>query len=91
MEATLFDQLRQLGLPPKDYAIFGSGPLAVRHIIPSCDDLDILCRREVWDIVSQRGRMEFLPAYDVTVASFFEGAITFGMKWGIGNFDADCA
>jgi len=89
MDATLFDQLRQLELPPNGYAIFGSGPLAIRGIIPACNDLDILCRQEVWDIVSQKGVTEFLVGYEVTVASFFDGAITFGMEWGIGDFNVD--
>ena len=89
MDDTLFDRLRQLDLPPQDYAIFGSGPLAVRAIIPSCNDLDVLCRREVWEIVKRRGVMKYLPEYDITVASFFNGAITFGRKWGIGRFDVD--
>lgn len=87
MDATLFDQLRQLELPPNDYAIFGSGPLAIRGIIPACNDLDILCRQEIWDIVSQNGITKFLVEYEVTVASFFDGAITFGMEWGIGDFN----
>ena len=87
MDTTLFDQLRQLRLPPDGYAIFGSGPLAIRDIIPVCNDLDILCKQDVWDIVSREGVKEFLPEYDVTVASFFDGAITFGTEWGIGDFN----
>jgi hypothetical protein len=87
MDATLFDQLRQLELPPKGYAIFGSGPLAIRDIIPACNDLDILCRQEIWDIVSKKGMTKFLSGYSVTVASFFDGAITFGTEWGIGDFN----
>jgi hypothetical protein len=87
MDATLFDQLRQLRLPPNGYAIFGSGPLAIRDIIPACNDLDILCKQDVWDIVNREGVTEFLPEYDVTVASFFDGAITFGTEWGIGDFN----
>ena len=87
MDTTLFDQLRQLQLPLNGYAIFGSGPLAIRGIIPACNDLDILCKQDVWDIVSREGVTEFLPEYDVTVASFFDGAITFGSEWGIGEFN----
>ncbi len=89
MESTLFDRLRHLDLPKQDYAIFGSGPLAVRQIIPSCTDLDVLCRHEAWEIVKRRGVMEFLPEYQVTVATFFNGAITFGTEWGIGSFDVN--
>ncbi len=89
MNVTLFDQLRQLELPTNDYAIFGSGPLAIRGIIPSCNDLDIICRGEVWETVCQIGRTEFLPEYDVTVVSLADRAITFGTTWGIGSFDVD--
>lgn len=89
MDNRLFDELRRINLPTNDYAIFGSGPLAARGIIPSCNDLDILCRRAAWATVSQIGTMKFLPEYRVTVASLCDGAITFGTKWGIGNFDVD--
>jgi len=87
MATSLFDQLRQLELPSEGYAIFGSGPLAIRGIIPACNDLDILCTQAVWDVVSQNGTTEFLPEYDVTIVSFLDGAMTFGTKWGIGDFD----
>ncbi len=89
MNTTLFDRLRELNLPSPDYAIFGSGPLAIRGIVPLANDLDILCRENVWAIVSQLGTIKFLPAYNVTVATLSDGAITFGMEWGIGDFDVD--
>ena len=89
MNVSLFDQLRQLDLPVSGYAIFGSGPLAIRGIIPLANDLDILCRRDVWDRVSCLGKTRFLQEYDVTVAELADGAITFGSEWGIGNFDVD--
>jgi len=76
-------------LPIRDYAIFGSGPLAIRGVIPLCNDLDILCRRGAWELVSQIGKTEYLPAYDVTIVSLFGGSVTFGTQWGIGNFDVD--
>ena len=89
MEISLFDQLRQLNLPPKGYAVFGSGPLAIRGLIPLANDLDVLCREEVWNIVSQIGSVEYLPEYGVSVVVAADGALTFGTKWGIGNFDID--
>jgi len=89
MNVSLFDQLRQLDLPVTDYAIFGSGPLVIRGIIPLTNDLDVLCRRDVWDRVCSLGKTRFLQEYDVTVAELGDGAITFGTEWGIGNFDID--
>ena len=52
-------------------------------------DLDIICREEVWNIVSQIGRVDYLPEYDVSVVTMVDGALTFGRQWGIGNFDVD--
>jgi hypothetical protein len=73
------------------YDIFGIAPLDSRNIIPSCNDLDILCCPGVWEIVSRMGRKKVLPEYDVTVATIFDGAINFGRTWGIGNFDVDAS
>jgi hypothetical protein len=89
MAAGLFDRLRQLELPPDGYAIFGSGPLAIRKIIPSCNDLDVLCKPLVWSLVLEIGNSEYLPKYDVTVVNLPDYDITFGTSWGIGKFDID--
>ncbi|MGI9205299.1 MAG: hypothetical protein ACR2Q3_14885 [Woeseiaceae bacterium] len=89
MDITLFDQLRQLNLPSRGYAIFGSGPLAVRGIVPLTNDVDVICTDEVWGIVNQIGRMEYLPEYDLNIVTMANGALTFGTIWGIGNFDVD--
>ena len=89
MSLILFDQIRRLNLPPGDFAIFGSGPLAIRGIIPVCNDLDVLCRRKAWEIVRSMGKIEFLPEYDVTVVTMCEHSLTFGTEWGIGDFDID--
>lgn len=89
MKPSLFDQLRELNLPARDYAIFGSGPLAIRDIVPISNDLDVLCRGDAWNMACEIGAAEFLPEYDVTIASIYDGAITFGTQWGIGEFDTD--
>jgi hypothetical protein len=89
MDFMLFDKVRRLNLPLRDFAIFGSGPLAIRGIIPACNDLDILCRRKAWEIVRSMGKVEFLSEYNVTVASMCEHTLTFGTVWGIGDFDVD--
>lgn len=88
-EVSLFEQLRRIELPPSDYAVFGSGPLAIRNIIPSCNDLDVLCRGPAWELAGQMGATRYLAEYDVTIVSLEGDKITFGTQWGIGNVDVD--
>lgn len=52
---TLFERLRLLGLNTGEFAIFGSGPLAVRGLLPMVSDLDILVRGESWNRVKELG------------------------------------
>ncbi len=47
------DELKALDLPPGSFAIFGSGPLAVRGW-REAKDLDIIVRKPVWDRLSER-------------------------------------
>ncbi len=84
---TLLDRVKSLHLPAGDFAIFGSGPLVVRGIIPASNDLDILCRRQAWKTVQEIGDREYLSDYDVTIVTMCDGRLTFGTQWGIGNFD----
>ncbi len=84
---SLFDQLKGLNLLAGDFAIFGSGPLVVRGIIPASNDLDILCRRLAWKTVREIGELEYLSDYDVSIVTMCDGRLTFGPEWGIGNFD----
>ncbi len=86
---TIFDRLRNLNLSAGDFAIFGSGPLIVRGIIPASNDLDILCRRQAWKTVLELGESEYLCDYDVNVVTMCDGQLTFGEKWGIGEFETD--
>jgi hypothetical protein len=87
MNATeALDLLRSVGLPRGDYAVFGSGPLLVRGIIDDAADLDVIARGAAWDHVTATGQLIHLHDHDVTVASFFDGAITVGNRWAIGDF-----
>ena len=85
----LFEFLKRLGLPESDYAVFGSGPLIVRGIIPPTNDLDVICRRAAWARVRDLGTLQFNDDYGVEIVALFDGRVTFGNKWGIGNFDLD--
>ena len=83
------DFVRSLDLAPGDYAIFGSGPLMIRGIIAESDDLDVLCRGAAWKRVRAEGRLRHLAEYDVTIAEFLDGRVTFGTRWAIGDFSVD--
>jgi hypothetical protein len=86
---SLFQQVKRLDLPLGEFAIFGSGPLIVRRIITATNDLDIVCRGAAWEKAMQIGKTEYLEEHDVTVVTMCDGRISFGTKWGIGNFDVD--
>lgn len=86
---TLFQAVKDLSLSPRDFAIFGSGPLIVRGIIPMTNDLDIVCRGPAWEKVGKIGKHSYLEEFDVEVVTLLEGQISFGTKWGIGSFNTD--
>jgi len=87
MTDDLFGLVKELNLPPGDFAIFGSGPLIVRNIVPFKNDLDIICRNKAWETVQQIGQPQYLQDYDANIVSIADGAVTFGTTWGIGQFD----
>jgi predicted nucleotidyltransferase len=88
-ETDLFDLLRSLYLAEGDYAVFGSGPLIVRGVIEATNDLDILSRGIAWATAAAAGELVELREHGVTVVSLFDGAITVGTEWAIGDFDVD--
>ena len=85
----LFEALRTLELPAGDYAIFGSGPLIIRGIIPLENDLDVIARGAAWDRAWREGTLVHLPEHGVDVASFLDGRITIGRSWAYGTPDID--
>lgn len=47
------DELKDLNLPKEKFAIFGSGPLAIRNI-REAHDVDIIVKRDLWDILVEK-------------------------------------
>lgn len=82
----LFDRLRALRLTPGEYAIFGSGPLAIRGLVDTVHDLDVIVRGETWERVRALGVVD-IKAGDETVD--LGNGLSFGRSWGYGNFDID--
>jgi hypothetical protein len=83
----LLTRVAGLELPTQDFAIFGSGPLLVRGVIDSANDIDIICRGAAWDKALTIGELVHLEDYGVDIVSIDGGAITLGRTWGIGSFD----
>lgn len=83
----MFALLAGLGLPADDHAVFGSGPLIVRGIVPTGSDLDVICRGAGWEAALRLGPLVHDAEHDADLVSLFDGAITLGISWGIGEFD----
>ena len=87
--ARAFELLRAVDLPVGDYAVFGSGPLLVRGIIEDARDIDVIARGTAWERALDEGEVTYLPEEDVTVAGFFDGALSVGATWAYGDVDID--
>ena len=81
------EKVAALKLPQGDYAIFGSGPLLVRGIIDTVNDIDIICRGAAWEKGKAIGELVHLDEYDVDIVAIDDGLITLGRSWGIGDLD----
>ncbi len=82
----LFERLRALELPVDDFAVFGSGPLAIRGLIDIVGDLDVITRGSAWDAVKDLGSV-VMYGDDMTVD--FGNGLTFGRGWDFGVFDIE--
>lgn len=85
----VFANLKRLPLPDGEFAVFGSGPLIIRGVIEETNDLDVICRGSAWTAVQEIGSLQFNDDYGVEIVTLFDGRVTFGNKWGIGNLDVD--
>ena len=54
---SLLKDLKKLNLPKNEFAIFGSGPLAIRGIRDS-RDLDIIVKPELWSNLAEKHKIE---------------------------------
>ena len=84
----LFDQLAALELADGEYAVFGSGPLAIRGLIDDPADLDVLCRGASWERIEEFGTIKALDDGS-KIVSIDGGRLTFGRSWAYGAFDVD--
>jgi hypothetical protein len=82
----LFELLRGMALPIGHFAVFESGPLAIRGLIDRVNDLDVITRGPAWEKVRTLGTV-VMYGDDVTVD--LGNGLTFGGSWAYGSFDID--
>lgn len=59
-----WDVVRALGLPPKDYAIFGSAPMLAYGLIAEVGDIDILATGSAWQAAQKLSAPKVAPGGD---------------------------
>lgn len=80
-------KLLSLGLPAKDYAVFGSGPMFAHGLKDLGHDLDLVARGEAWKMMLQSGQIDTSKGYPI--ATYFDGEIEAFDSWGPGKWDTD--
>lgn len=66
-QSDLFEELRAIDLPTADYAVYGSGPLAVRGLLGEVHDLDVVAREAAWEKAQRLGEVRTAPEGDPLV------------------------
>jgi len=61
-----FQDVLKLNLPKGSFAIFGSGPMAIRGI-RDANDIDLVVRQELWDDYARKYPANIKKGYDLEV------------------------
>lgn len=83
----LIGRLLALGLPPGDFAVFGSGPMMARGLTTS-HDLDVIARGAAWERAAALGLGQ-KGIYGGDKIELAEGLIEVFDAWGPGEWDTD--
>lgn len=78
----LVQELNDLNLPNKEFAVFGSGPMAIRGL-KEPGDLDVIVTSGLWDYLSAKYGVSKVESYPVIHIS----GIDFFMDWEIPEYD----
>ncbi len=84
----LFDELKKLGLPEGDWAVFGSGPMWVRGIRES-EDIDIIARGAAWEWTKTHGKTGIKESSGLEYVQFANDSIEVYRAWYPGEWDID--
>lgn len=76
-----FKRLVLLNLPPEDYAIFGSGPMAAYGLKKMEHDIDIVARGNAWKKAQEYGKIEKTLSNFGNGIRLFDGGIEIFDQW----------
>jgi hypothetical protein len=85
----LLQRVRQMGLDPQHFVIFGSAPLFAHGLRADIQDLDVLARGSAWAQVVSSGSPAFGTYTGDSVRQFHGGRIQFSERWISDAFDTD--
>jgi hypothetical protein len=85
----LWQLMGKYELDPRDFVIFGSGPLLAHGLRTEIEDLDVVARGEVWDRVVEFGEAGAGEVNGARLAVFQDGLIQFSRGWISERWDAD--
>jgi hypothetical protein len=74
------DELKALNLPAGQYAIFGSGPLAIRNL-RDAGDIDIIVLPKLWDKLAKKYPLHHKGTVKGSVTSMAVGNIEIYKDW----------
>jgi hypothetical protein len=80
-ENPLMQKLLSLGLPPEDYAVFGSAPMALRGLKTLNNDIDVIARGAAWEKAKQYCFPEESPMRFGNFLKLFDGKIEIYHSW----------
>jgi hypothetical protein len=79
----------ELDLDPRDFVIFGSGPLLAHGLRHTIRDLDVVARGTAWCRVSERGLPSVGAISGAPMALFWDDRIQFSPEWISKEWDTD--
>lgn len=85
----LIRELRNMGLDPDHFVIFGSAPLLAHGLRTRVSDLDVVARGAVWERVSADGTPALATRSSDRVWQFCQGRLQFSEHWITQDWDTD--
>lgn len=80
-ETPLMQKLLSLDLPTKDYAVFGSAPMALHGLKNLENDIDVIARGEAWEKAKQSRFPEESPMRFGNFLKLFDGKVEIYHCW----------